>query len=99
MKVTLPNLTRAQAIALHAMFEHWRYLGAVGSSRIVSFMVDGDGNFRPKPEVIFTVNNPYDGLTEERRRELLDIARGGEDAFDFDPVAWALHDDINTDAA
>ncbi len=31
-----------------AMLKYMQYLGGVGSSRLVSFMSDGDGDFRPK---------------------------------------------------
>lgn len=31
-----------------AMLKYMEYLGKVGSSRYVTFMADGDGDFRPK---------------------------------------------------
>lgn len=33
-----------------AMLKHMQYLGGVGASRRISFMSDGDGDFRPKFE-------------------------------------------------
>ena len=47
IKVEIQNITEAQAITLETMFALWSRLGRVGSCRWVSFMADGDGNFRP----------------------------------------------------
>lgn len=91
MTVVLPDLTEAQAIALEAMFRRWRYLGGVGSSRAVSFYADGDGNFRPKPQVSFS-RDPYPTADEDQREKLRAFAEKSENNFDFDPVAWALRE-------
>ena len=80
MTVVLPDLTRAQAIALHAMFEHWRQLGKEGSSRKVSFYVDGDGDFRPDPRIKFSAD-PYP--TSVGRSGLRDRTMTAPHYFDF----------------
>ena len=92
MTIELKGVTRAQAIALHAMFRLWRQLGMEGSSRYVGFFVDGDGNFRPDIEARFSAD-PYDGLTAEQIGTLHDEAEVHKKEpimFDFDPVAWSL---------
>lgn len=81
MQVTVP-----QALALQAMFQHWNRLASMGSSRDVSFYVDGDGNFKPRCEVAF--NEPVPELTEE----LAQLALVREHTFDFDAVAWKLRE-------
>jgi hypothetical protein len=53
MEVTIP-----QALALTEMFKLWTQLGSQGSSRDVSFFVDGDGNFQPKCEIITSIPLP-----------------------------------------
>lgn len=104
MTIRLPNLKPAQAIALHAMFRLWQQCGAEGSSRMVAFMVDGDGDFRPKPEITFSAD-VYAGMSDEQKQHLWRIAQTslppgetprsmeGRPEFDFDPVAWALRND------
>lgn len=91
LTATIANLTPAQAVAVQAMLEYWQYLGAIGSSRHVSFMADGDGNFRPKVKVSFD-NSPWGDKSPEEceRLKALALVRQEPPAFDFDPVAWEL---------
>jgi hypothetical protein len=99
MTVTFRNVTRAQAIALEAMFNFWQSLGRAGSSRMVSFFADGDGNFRPTVDVAFGAD-PYPTTSEEEREALRRAAfiTNGEESnelsipLDFDAVAWKLHE-------
>ena len=70
---------------------------------MVAFMVDGDGDFRPKPEVTFS-SDVYAGMSEDKKQHLWNIAqisvpRGeklrsmeSRPEFDFDPIAWELRD-------
>jgi len=87
----------AQALALQAMFEHWNYLSAVGSSRCISFFVDGCGDFHPKAEIEFSKSIP--GLTDEMRQKAavgkaeIGGSTDGNLIFDYDPLAWMLRDD------
>lgn len=85
--VVTMEVTASQALALQAMFNHWRRLGAVGCSRNVSFMVDGDGNFKPKCQVLNPFAGTYDPGIEENASEL-----ATEDGlhYDFDAVAAAM---------
>ena len=101
MTITLPDLTQAQAIALHAMFQYWALMGSWGCSRMVGFYVDGDGNFRIKPRIEFS-SDIYRDMTEDQKQELwatAHISRVGPNEmernpqFDFDPVAWKMNDD------
>jgi len=41
------EVSEAQALALQAMFDHWTFLGNIGSSREIGFMVGGGWDFRP----------------------------------------------------
>ncbi len=88
MDVTIP-----QALALQAMFDYWNYLANIGSSRVVGFYVDGDGNFHPKCK--FNANQPLPKLTEElaKRAQLKDTHDkfGNTVVFDFDPIAWRIN--------
>lgn len=84
MQVTVP-----QALALQAMFEHWNRLGSIGSSRMIGFYVDGDGNFQPKCEV--TTSVPIPQLTDDLRQAAMVSNDGnGTVDFDFDGIAWKL---------
>ena len=68
LKMTVEmEVTESQALALQAMFEHWRVLGGQGSSRYVGFFVDGDGNFKPKCKI--TTDKPIRELTQEMREK------------------------------
>lgn len=90
MEVTLP-----QGLALQAMFKHWNRLASWGSSRMVAFYVDGDGDFKPKCQVSF--DEPMPELTEELEKSAMVVNDGkrigsGYD-FDFDPIAWKINRD------
>lgn len=88
------DVTVAQGLALQAMFKGWNRLASIGSSRMVAFYVDGDGDFKPKCAVSFNESMPF--LTPE----LEDAAcvAGNENPnfigsrydFDYDPIAWKL---------
>lgn len=54
LTVHFGNLTVAQAIALDAMFHMYESLGQQGRSRTVAFDVDGDGDFRPTVQVVYS---------------------------------------------
>lgn len=92
MTVTF-EVTAAQALGLQAFFNHWNRLASWGSSRPVSFYVDGDGNFKPKCE--FSFSEPVPELTAEMEK----LAAGGDwstskwddrPSFDYDPIAGIL---------
>jgi hypothetical protein len=73
------------------MFEHWNKMSSWGCSRPISFYVDGDGNFHPKAEVEFS--RPVPELTEGLAKKAVCRDDGdGNLGFDFDGIAWALHD-------
>ena len=85
------QVTPAQALTLQAMFKHWNLLAGQGSSRMIGFYVDGDGNFKPTCECSFSV--PLPELTEELEKlaQAKNDGSGGID-FDFDGVAWQLRE-------
>jgi hypothetical protein len=86
------QVTPAQGLALQSMFEHWNKMSSWGCSRAISFYVDGDGNFHPKAEVTFSEDIPE--LTDEmREKSAFDEKGSGDVLFDFDPIAWILHND------
>lgn len=99
MVVTL-DVTVPQALALQAMFEHWNSLSSMGSSREVSFYVDGDGNFHTHAKCKFSEEIPE---LDNHLRDLAELSdeNSGKDiagspiaTFDFDRIAWHLrHDD------
>lgn len=93
MTVTM-QVTPPQALALQAMFEHWNLLSGMGASRSVGFFVDGDGNFHPKCDVQFSnLSEEMPELTDDLRKvALVKQSPEGDCTFDFDPVAWRLHD-------
>lgn len=83
------NVTRPQGLALQAMFEYWNYLANIGGSRKVGFYVDGDGNFKPNCNVQFETDVE---LTDEMRQISIVEESDGNRTYDFDPIAWKLHD-------
>ena len=85
------RVTEAQALALQAMFEDWNYLSGIGSSRMVSFYADGDGNFHPKCSV--TTSVPVRVLDDELRKLAVVQDENGARQYDFDPIAWRISDD------
>jgi len=64
------QVTISQAVAMKEMFERWNFLSNIGSSRHVSFFVDGDGNFHPKVEITFSEGMP--DFTEEQKEIITD---------------------------
>ena len=57
------------------MLKRMQYLGAIGSSRYVTIFSDGDGNFRPKFEIMST--EEYNGPFAEPAKQ-----QGGHTLFD-----------------
>lgn len=57
------------------MLKRMQYLGAIGSSRHVTIFSDGDGDFRPKFEIMSM--EEYNGPFDEPARE-----EGGNTLFD-----------------
>lgn len=84
------EVTKAQGLALKAMFEYWNTLSNIGSSRDVAFYCDGDGNFHPKCKVIFDGNIPE--LTDELRKLAVKTEHNGNRFYDFDNIGWKLID-------
>src|SRR5271167_4284671 len=96
LKMTVElDVTVPQALALQAMFKHWNRLASWGSSRMIAFYVDGDGNFKPNCQMKFSEELPE--LTEELEHaavcnpQELNNNGSGDLKFDFDPIAWKLH--------
>lgn len=86
MKVTIP-----QALTLQAMFKAWNELSSMGSSREVSFFVDGDGNFHPKCVVSYNKPEKVPELTEELEKKTFIKDIKGSLHFDFDSIAWHIN--------
>lgn len=86
LTVVFDGLTEAQSQALETMLHQYAMLCSQGSSRYVSFYVDGDGNFRPK----ITVNGEEPKFSEHLTME--EIWHGDECKIDFDTIAWRLPD-------
>ena len=84
------EVTESQGLALQAMFEYWNQLASAGGSRKVAFYVDGDGNFKPNCDVKFENMTPK--LTDEMRDIAIVEDNDGDRTYDFDPIAWKLHD-------
>ena len=94
MMVTL-NVTVPQALALQAMFDHWNSLSSMGSSRQVSFFVDGDGSFNTHAKCRFSEEIPeldthLRDLAELSGGDNVDYAGSPVASFDFDAISWAL---------
>ena len=90
------QVTEAQALTLQAMFNHWNRLARLGSSRMIGFYVDGDGNFKPHCEYELGDEIPIHKLTEEMAKAAIcnpsanAVGGSGDLNFDFDGVAWYL---------
>ncbi len=94
MTITL-NVTVPQALALQAMFDHWNSLSSMGSSRQVSFYVDGDGNFHTHAKCKFSeeipeLDNHLRDLAELTGESETDAAGSPVASFDYDAIAWRL---------
>ena len=89
--ITLDNLTEPQAIALIAMLENWETHSKWGSSRWVSFYVDGDGSFHPEIDI------DVDGEVLQSRT-LKEVAEHPTDNFDYDSVTgWFIDRALEVD--
>lgn len=89
MTVTM-QLTESQALAMQAMFKYWNQLASMGSSRMVGYFVDGDGNFKPNCQVL--LSHKITELTPEIAKAAIVEDDSGNRNYDFDPVAWMLSD-------
>lgn len=85
LKIIVDNLTKPQLLALVQFFKNWLPLCSAGSSRYVSYYVDGDGNLHPK--IKFRLPRK---ITEEELK-LAEECYGKELQIDFDRIAWKLH--------
>lgn len=56
---------------------------------MVSFYVDGDGNFHPKCKV--TTDQEIPELTNEMKQRAIVADDHGDRSYDFDSIAWMLH--------
>ena len=80
------QVTKPQGLALQAMFEHWNRLASWGSSRAISFYVDGDGDFKPKADITFNSEMPI--LTDNIAKKAICKDTGdGNIGFDFDCIS------------
>ncbi len=84
------DVTVAQALALKAMFGCWNSYASMGSSRRVGFYVDGDGDFHPNCKI--TTSEELPELTKEMEEAAVVRDIGGDRVYDYDPIAWKLHD-------
>lgn len=87
------DVTIPQAVALTAMFKHWNHLSSIGSTRAISFLVDGDGNFHPN--AVCSTSEVIPEVTEELAelsRIEGDVGKRSKDdyIYDFDGVAYHL---------
>ena len=79
------TVTKAQAIALKAMFVYWNRLASMGSSRKVAFYVDGDGDFHPTCRI-----SGAPEVTDEHHKLAVIEDNDGNRVYDYDPVAWSM---------
>jgi hypothetical protein len=89
------DVTPAQALALEAMFDHWNQLSSWGSSRMVGFYADGDGNFHPRCVYSYSEDPMKFNEGKFNREELKEMAafqnkEKDSKNFDFDPIAWNM---------
>jgi hypothetical protein len=92
LTVTFDHLDEPQAIALIAMLETWEMHGKFGSSRWVSFFVDGDGPFHPEIDI-----DVDDDVMQSD--ELKNVAEIDTNKFDFDSVTgWFIDRAVDTEA-
>ena len=85
MTVTFDHLSEPDAIALLSMFESWDSHAKIGSSRWVSFFVDGDGPFHPEIDISVS-----DDVVQSD--ELKDAAEVDTNKFDSDAVTGRFID-------
>jgi len=92
LNVLFQKLTKDQLIALVAFFRHMSHCDQIGTSRHISFFVDGDGDFHPIIEMTYPALGEF-GLTEEQFEHAVKAARlpsiiriGHGDGFDVDNV-------------
>lgn len=92
LKLTVTmEVTVSQAYALMAMFGYWNFCGQAGMSRDVAFRVDGDGDFHPDCEV--KTEPPLPVMPKEQFNKAIIWDDNGNRQYDYDPIAWTLHDD------
>lgn len=78
------HVDKEQAKALTAFFNYWTYLGGVGSSRVVGFNVDGDGNFQPNCQIM--TSEPLGVMTNEEKAAVIIEDNGGDRLYDYDAL-------------
>jgi hypothetical protein len=89
LTIQIDNLSEAQSLAIQDMLAMWVSLGRSGSSRMVSFYADGDGDFHPRIDINSTdcfVPPKQFGTPEEIQ------ARWKKDVYeiDYDEIAGKL---------
>ena len=87
MVIRIPNLRQQQAAALYCMFEEMRTLGSIGSSRWITIFSDGDGPYRPRPEIQISKHGPAIALWA---KEAGKRTASGSLQIDEDFVAWRM---------
>lgn len=88
LDIKINNITVAQALAINEMFKQWERFGDAGCSRQVSFMVDGDGDFHPEIQTIFSQkpNWKYFEIAEK-----FSTPKNGEGCnFDYDNLYYQI---------
>ena len=90
LNIEIDNLTEAQAEAFESMLQQYVSLSSIGSSRWVTFFVDGDGNFHPK----ITVNGHSPVLS--KHLDLKEIWVDNECRIDFDTIATRTGRDLQS---
>lgn len=88
------DVTIPQAVALKAMFDHWNYLSSIGSTKSISFLVDGGGNFHPNATC--TTSEEIPELTKAMEKLICidgDVTLPKKDdlIFDFDQLDLYLN--------
>lgn len=91
MCVEFKDLTKSQALALKLFFNDWVININRGHSSFIAFMVDGDGNFRPKIRV--STNTMLPEISNDIimvAHKSIDHTKRVDCLVDFDGIAWLL---------
>ena len=89
LTVTFTGLSKPQKLAIIDMLACWKYLSGVGSSRMVSFYVDGDGDFHPVIKVDGEDPKSY-GTSEQVIARWGKPGHQGSYVIDYDEIAGLL---------
>ena len=84
IEIVIDNLTKAQLLALYQYFKNWKRLCNIGSSKNMSFFVDGDGNLHPD------IHMKLPGYITVDEILLAKECYGGKSEIDFDKIAKEL---------